>query len=525
MTYLTLPEGLSWPFVDSEYLFVKEYYDRLWNIIKAEYDALQQPTAKVSALTRILGLGNPGIGKTAFLNYILYEAIKMGIPVLAETRTLRFYFEGGKVEIEAVKLTGTRLLYKSLDRRVLILHDHQPDSEPPTPKPAFGVPPLIVAPVSPDPKYFHEFSKRCKTIWFPLSTESEIIAMNSITPKLGRVELERRLALYGPIPRSIFDSEQEARKKTLLAKIQEFDVGRRFESMINKGELPEEKDGLSWWVVHVNGRNDFSGVESVRWATESIRLRVWENIEQERSSELENYVACAFLAPSLYGPGPASEYQRWAAMKIAGGTKIDIQHIQKPKFKDSMTNPIPTEKDTEAAGLIPEISESVLMSVQLPRSSIVQVRNLDLNTVLEYRDRVCYSTDPQEELCDAVVVVGKTLVLLQMTKGKTHSIKATALNSWVEQVVQKNKPDPKSPVIQRILLVFVVPFRHNFRLLPTAWEHVDDVKEERVEPVKRGRKPKKQVKETKPWSKVEGVDIDVGMVELQPRTHDQQSKK
>jgi hypothetical protein len=438
---LSLPEGLEWPFVDSRHLFVRNYFDPLWSEIKGVYYENQPPTSKFQT-RRILVLGNSGIGKTAFLNYVLYQALQEGIPVLAETREDRYYFDGDMAAYEDVHLDVT-LRKKRKDTRVLFLHDHQPFSEPPI-IPGRGA--LTIAPVSPDPKHCHEFSKHmCRTRWVPLPTISEIAAMNSIGSQLPQSELQDRLELYGPIPRSIFDDEQEERRRRLESKISSFKLGQQFEEMLLKAELPEDKHGLSWWVVHVDAAENLKAPIAIDWASEPIRQKVWENQAKQRESDLEDYISKRLTFPTLLGP--RDEYQAWAAFRIANGTKLHFLPVNTNKNKV-----LGCEED-----------------FCLNAHSATPVSHLDLPLILNAPGRLYYSRKENEALCDAATFCGDTLFLFQMTTGETHRVSRPGFTVWVTKI-KRQEENPNR--IRKLHLIFVVPFQDTFALTPAQMDNV-----------------------------------------------------
>jgi hypothetical protein len=166
---------------------------------------------------------------------------------------------------------GKKLRQYRKHRDVLVLHDHQPGNEPPL---VFDGA-FVVAPVSPDLKNYHEYFKhKILDLWMPLTTTSELVAMNSIEPQLEGSELQQRIATYGPIPRQVFAVSQKAFLDKLTGKINSFELGRNFLHMLSNAELPENKHGLSWWIVHVDATKDLQGVSKICWASEDIFNRV-----------------------------------------------------------------------------------------------------------------------------------------------------------------------------------------------------------------------------------------------------------
>lgn len=271
-----LPGG--WYTLESNNLFVRQCYETLWTEVRDAYNDQKNNR-------RVLILGNPGIGKTASLNYLLLCALKDGIRVLFESRSTRFLFDGQTVRRELIQHTALAdEVYE--DRSVLVLHDHQPGHEPPQLQGAF-----VVAALSPDQRNYNEFQKHlAKTIWLPLPSKSELIAMNSVEPHLDEATFESRFSEYGPIPRLLFSPHQKKVKRELTAKIADFEFGPAALSMLRTKEL---RDGgkVSWWIFHVDATPDLSDVSEVRWVSDDIRKRVLQLTQASKIGQIECYLA------------------------------------------------------------------------------------------------------------------------------------------------------------------------------------------------------------------------------------------
>lgn len=247
---MTLPEGMSWLTLDSRHLFVRSRYADLWDEINSAF-LKRQDSRDSNRTRRVLLLGNTGIGKTAAINYFLRRALEAEYCVLVETRERRYFFHDGTVEWE--ELEASALHHHRANPAVLFFVDHQQDRSPPF------CDAFTVAPVSPDPANYKEFKKnRCLRLWMPLTSREEILAMNTVEPRMGNDVILSRLDHFGPIPRLVFEKEgnQEAIQADLAGKIDAFDFARfRRSNMLHTGERPEEKDGLSWWILHVTTEN------------------------------------------------------------------------------------------------------------------------------------------------------------------------------------------------------------------------------------------------------------------------------
>lgn len=465
-------KGTQWLALESPHLFVRKCYDRLWDYIHDSFlDRLKSDKDRKLGFERVLIRGNSGIGKTASLNYFLIRALQNGIRVLFEDHSNRFFFDGTRVESECLFETGL-IKYRNY-RDVLVLHVHQPGSEPPL---IFNGA-FVVAPVSPDPKLYHQYSKhRVLNLWMPLTTADELVAMNSVEPKLEASELQRRIATYGPLPCPVFSVGQRAMLDKLTGMIYSFELGRKFLRMLSRVEL--HKPGFYWWIVHIDATEDLQGVSKIHWASEDIFNRVIARISADRLSELEDYIARTLRVQFAYLSPPAAEYQRWAALKIATGIPFRYYFLE------------------EAKGVV--VPSGGFVEESLPPTEAVAVTSLnDESTLLNLdknRGTVYYSTGANEPLCDAAAMTGDTLYLFQMTIGNTYRLTSPTLANyvtWVKQLNEAAAEENASARITKVWLVFVVPRRDGFSL-------------------------PKSVRTMVP--REEGLAIDLVVSELQPQT-------
>lgn len=445
-------DGMAWLGLRSPHLFVRKPYERLWEYIEESYYERFKPYEdRKSHFGRVLIRGNSGIGKTVALNYFLIRALQKEIPVLFETRNARYFFRGSTVVRESTVLNDRMLARYRDDRDVLILHDHLPGSEPPLIVDGG----FVVAPVSPDIKNFHEFCKHdALKLWMPLPTVEELVAMNSIEPKIPQFELQKRITAYGTITRSVFSEDQQATMCELAGKIMSFEFGRNFLHMLSNAELPENKHGLSWWILHVDATEDLRRVSTIRWASDDIFDRVISRKEINDLSELEEFLANALRSPPLYRTLPTIEYQRWAALKIATGIPLQFYHFDdKPQRKTMKSG-----EDRDVVAPSNQVSEEYcLLSKVMPASTMYDLQIF--KQLSESRNTLFYSTRSNEPLCDAMVMTKDTLYLFNMTLGETHDIKKSTFADYVKAVISLNKEPDVTSKITKVRLVFVVPHK------------------------------------------------------------------
>jgi len=289
------------------------------------------------------------------------------------------------------------------------------------------------------------------------------------------MELKRRIATYGLIPRSVFALDQEATMETLVGKINSFEFGKNLLHMLSNAELPENKHGLSWWVVNVDATKDLRDVAKITWASDEIFNQVIARIATNRLSELEDYIANTLRAPPQYASPPTAEYQRWAALKIATGVSLYFYRLKEStrktqkSQKQDRTQPvaegaITSSNDTAEEDWFPPKEVMPVSSLNDPRT---------LKILSENRGSIYYSTRSNEPLCDAAAVTTDTLYLFQMTVGRTHRLTKPTLTDYVTLVKNLNeevtkyagaKTDGVPNKITKVRVVFVVPHKDTFSL-------------------------------------------------------------
>jgi hypothetical protein len=262
--------------------------------------------------------------------------------------------------------------------------------------------------------------------------------MNAVEPQLTGSVLLERLEQFGPIPRLVFEKEinQEAISADLEGKIKAFDfVKCRKSNMLHTGELPEEKDGLSWWILHVTTKN-LKVPGKINWATPVIMHRVLERFRGNRLRELESEIAAQLNQPrALHAPD--GEFEYWSCHVIASGRRVGTRE---PYYEGGQC----------------KLRQSPKQHFELPANDVVLIRTIaDVPELVKQPGKLFYSQLSNEPLCDAAAVHNNELLLFQMTIGQEHNFKEASWRSYCKAAKQAG--------IACIRFVFVVPHQNNFR--------------------------------------------------------------
>jgi len=440
LSVLSLPTGFKWPTLESRHLFLRtryNCYDKIWKDIETEYlKRLRQPDRVEYA--RALIQGNSGIGKTAFLNYVLVCALQQGYPVLLETKEERVFFQGDKVEREDIVMMEKQLKHHHRDPNVLVLHDHQPQSEPPIiTNGAF-----VIAPVSPDARNSKQFRRElCLVRWMPLPTSQELEAMNSIEPQLSSEDLHARIDLFGPITRvclSKTTGEYERYEEELKSKLQSFRF-KELSPMLRAATLPTTQEhGLSWWIIHLDAQDTLDKV-IVTWGSSQIFDRVTRITDSESLAELEDFIADRLRTPSPLIAPPTKEYEVWVAYKLAQGMDLRFRYYT------------PLDGNLEQSESHLPLSKAEVLKFKTYKFSLETLKNNPA--------KLLYSTNPKAVLCDIAALSEDTLILFQTTTGSTHSLNLDAFKEYANEA-------KKYEEVKKMILVYVVPDNVGFKVDP-----------------------------------------------------------
>ena len=320
------------------------------------------------------------------------------------------------------------------DPNVLVLHDHQPQSEPPIiTNGAF-----VIAPVSPDARNSKQFRReKCLVRWMPLPTYQELEAMNSIEPHLSSEDLHARINLFGPITRvclSTTTGEFERYEEELKSKLQTFRF-KEFSPMLRAATLPTTQEyGLSWWIIHLDAQVTLDKV-IITWGSPQIFDQVLRITDKETLLELEDFLADQLRAPSPLISQPTKEYEVWVANKLAQGLDLRLHYYSKDGILEQIESELRFTK-----------SEVTRMSTS----------KFDLEHLKNNPTKLFYSSSAA--LCDIAVIIEDTLILLQSTLGKVHDLSFEGLKKIVNEAFKCE--------LKKIILVYVVPEVKNFKLQP-----------------------------------------------------------
>ena len=329
-----LKDGHEWLVVDDPRLFIRTHYQTVWDRVEVERNnhlaALQKGTLQD---WRILVDGNPGIGKTTSMNYLLMMAVADNIPVLFETTTKRYFFaaeaeNGERPDAVWEDMDNAALKHHRDDPTVLLLHDHKKGTAPPSlgKKGCF-----TVAAVSPDLSNQGDFVKEgCVHLWMPLTTKAELdvmrpVLMSNVAEANQKGEFDLRVTKFGPITRTVFALDQEEMEKLVRIAVNNFSPDDATSTVFSVG-IPKDRNTVSWKVVHVHATDELTQVESA-FASDAIKSAVelnWfaNNLVMSESLLAKHLADRKSVDPSV---DLGKSFEKWAISAMSAGREVVIK--------------------------------------------------------------------------------------------------------------------------------------------------------------------------------------------------------
>jgi hypothetical protein len=194
---LRLPEGVRWLQLGDEPLFVRHFYR----------DCFEGPLESLKPGARFTIIGNAGIGKSAFGEYLLWQAVQAGRTAVYVSDKSHgcyiFHADGRAVLLDKVAFQET--LEVLFDPSTVLIYDGNGEGK--------GVPPIVSATTvlvtSPKRSRFKEFEREGgDLLFFPVFSRDEIgdlleVAFPALHTPAGRRGVWERYDKWGGIPRYV----------------------------------------------------------------------------------------------------------------------------------------------------------------------------------------------------------------------------------------------------------------------------------------------------------------------------------
>jgi hypothetical protein len=272
---LSLPTGSFWCGKETlgHNLVIRQCYNDLWNMI--------QDMRANQGVRRVAVMGNPGIGKSWFLFYLLYQLKKLGATVMYERINQPYAY--------LLSSSGVMKAKDTRDFPELMLADmwYIVDG-----KPALEVEAFSILATSPRRGNWTDFMKMkdARRRWMPVWTLSEIeLCRSACYPTLSQNTVQQLFDNWGGIPRYVLEKANDPEEQRSLERaIGKADL-KTLTHTIGETDGPDDvSHKLVHIVVHSDGRyDDFH----MNWASTYVARRCAEKFERECKEELRQFLA------------------------------------------------------------------------------------------------------------------------------------------------------------------------------------------------------------------------------------------
>jgi hypothetical protein len=271
---LKLEQPATFLVEDASEIWFRSCYEGLFNKIM---DLYNQNRAEIGVLVT----GNPGIGKSFFLIYLLLRFAKLKKTIILQLAEKKkaFLFKPGQDPI--VVLRPLAELEELEDKSTIFLHNPKANKEP------LFVNAFTVLASSPNPNNYKGFCKRmgCEKFYMPVWSEDEILSCNMSLQKWNVDEevMIKRLSVCGGIPRFLlkYDSYYE----DLFQAISKTDA----KAVISAAAEPDMFKDFSHKLLHYEVSAAFTAV-GMNFASDFIFDELVNQWEQQGASDLEYFV-------------------------------------------------------------------------------------------------------------------------------------------------------------------------------------------------------------------------------------------
>lgn len=386
-------------------LFVRECYPRMF--------ALATDIAKQNG-GGLVFTGNPGIGKSWFLNYALWKLLQDNKTVLFESvsKNTLWLFKDGKVEMtkpdEATKRSELYDAVKS-DQDAWYLFDPGEIAKEP-----IEIAPFTIVSASPNPKHYKKLEKLTANKYYvPCWSWEELEkhlphAAKTIAPGLTVDEAKQNFDIFGGIPRYVYRNKDqvETKKEELLGAIHQLDL--RVLALVRKDlEIVQAyHPKLSHKILQYDVDPESFKSRGIRFASNYVVDRVAEHTAETNLSELGRTLS------DLKGPLAGELFERFAPSSLCEGGRFRTYSLDSGGKMDWLTMP--------------------------PRSELRYVSSLSaLKQWDEIRPDEFVKCAPNFPVVDALAQEG----LFNYTVSRTHGINANACRELLIKLgVGKDKP-------------------------------------------------------------------------------------
>jgi len=269
---LLLPSGTKWIPGATNRLFVRQCYQDVFDLICKKRD---------QGKTRFIISGNPGIGKTYFLAYLIFQLKKRKCQIILDM----------KMNNSCFLFSGTKVLEGNIDDFKEILKDPKTwclvDGKEPK-----GYAAITVLATSPLKDIYRDFSKLINSdiMWMPVWSDSEIESCRQICfPRLDKPLVDSLFEKWGGIPRFVLERAQDPKaQRELDDAIGIADLDKLLATI---GEISHPDDTNHKLVhIHTTQKGEY-GDRYVTYASYYVSARILDRFERTAFWKLRTFLS------------------------------------------------------------------------------------------------------------------------------------------------------------------------------------------------------------------------------------------
>ena len=327
---VSLPSDRRWMCADAQHMFVRKCWEELFGIV------VQQMSRGVRG-NGVVITGNPGIGKSWFLNYamlrlardaehkhraVVYESVAHG---------LIWTFERGGVvrKMDWRRRTSLKLLDESSTVYLFDPAGNTGETREPQRCDAF-----TVVTASPNPAHYKDFKKHSKVPGITPQTfymaPWSLLELQAAAPYVGHTfgelemsEVESRFERFGGVARVVLADSVEEHENDLEAAIHSCDVDEVLKA-VNKADAA---NSVTHKILQYDVIDDSLRRVQARFASDYVARRCCDDMLRSQQDRMLRFLGDALSRPGL-GNLPGTMFERWMHTLLVGGGKFNMRRLE-----------------------------------------------------------------------------------------------------------------------------------------------------------------------------------------------------
>mmetsp|Transcript_12456 Transcript_12456/g.37376 ORF Transcript_12456/g.37376 Transcript_12456/m.37376 type:complete len:698 (-) Transcript_12456:1189-3282(-) len=315
---VTLPEGVGWVTENARHMFVRPCWVKLYDVVMGKMESRAGTKGEGIILT-----GNPGIGKSWFLSYVLYR-------VASEMPTRAVVFEsvaeeklwvfGADGSVRQLDWEQRRHVEELNDASTIYLFDPAGHNTGQTREPYRCLAFTIIA-SSPNKNNYRDMLKHGgKILYMPPWSLAELRTAAPFVPKPPSAQdVAERFAHHGGISRAVLSDDPELWDAQLQAAVESCNLGAVKRSLGHSDADESATHKVVAYKVIEDGHAPYTRVR-VDFVSPHVGKLVFDQYHSAKRAELATFLLSAQGSPTVAGVCGALFEQLVHRTLVAGGT-------------------------------------------------------------------------------------------------------------------------------------------------------------------------------------------------------------